>query len=734
RIGLQQKQFEQEGLQIEATHKTLVDALQTEISNRNQALSKQKDETLKLQEAFETNQHNFEQEKYEFQRQRDQLNQRIVRIEEESLLVTEELNTTIRDRESKIQNLNQNISQLHAELTERQQQIETLSTKNSSLVSELTRSENQVRDLNQTIEKLQQSHQSEKDQLIENAKQDTNRWQNYKVEIEETLAKKDSELQLKNDSIQKLNTQINHEIERAHNLQNDLEVAKTENKEFIEQNQELQQAMTDLQSENSELQGFMRSKNDEIRNYHMQEQNLKRLLQSEEQARNDLVVAIEKLKLTLTEKDELLNQGKNQFSELSAQITQLNKQIENYDQQIEQKKASIVDLQTGLNRAQSQAKNARKEGMLMAEASRALSSQPTFEAKIDYLKNNVLKDFSIDRIIFYSINNANQLIPTFSIPSFNFAKTSLQLRDTFFGQALASQKPAILQKESGEPPLDLPAPEQLLYLSEDNLLFEEFSNQYTIATRQSESTMILPLVLGAQTNGILLLTTTHLLNEDKTNMELLEHLMPFVAAAYHDEQDQKQVERLSQIVINLRTAQRFIQKRNFDLLLSRSNSIDEENRRLLNQKIRLTSPLIELADSISVEANLETYLQHIKRELKTTAIYPDFNVKVEHIMNIVTPANEDIQYLFWFIAEIATNAIEHSDARRLLMQSYIENDITIFRIEDDGEGLIRKTGSMNPTSGLGFSFLKAIAALYGLELRISKGEGGLGTAYTLATK
>lgn len=738
-IDLQRKEFEQEKQQIEATHKTLIDALQVEINHRNQSISKQKEELLTLQEALETNQHNFEQERYEFHNQREQLNQKIIRIEEESLLISEELNATIRDRETKIEALNQSINQLHIESTNYQQNIETLTTQNSSLSSELNRFEIQVHDLNKAIEKQKQSHQAEKDQFIEVAKQEENRWQNYKIEIESTLQEKDSEIQSKNNSIQKLNSQLNTETERAHNLQNDLEAARTENQEFVEQNQGLQKAITDLQSENSELQSFMRTKNDEIRNYHMQEQSLKRSLQSEEQARTDLETSIEKLKLSIIEKDTELSQGQNQLDQLSTQITQLNKQIETYNHQIEQKKASIADLQNDLNRAQSQAKNARKEGILMAEASRALSSQPTFEAKIDWLKNNVLKDFSIERIIFYSIDDNDQLTPTYAIPSFNFAKTSLSLRDTVFGQVMASQKPAILQKQSGEMPLDLPTPDQLLFLSEDNHLFEDFTNRFNIAKRQTESTMILPLVLGAQTNGILLLTTTHLLNENKTNMELLEHLMPFVAATYHDEQDQKRVNRLSQIATNLRTAQKFIQKRNLDLFAFRSKELDEESREHLSQKIRFIAPLVELTDLTSIcesnlESQIEAYLEQVKSELKTTVLYPNFNIQVEHLVNLVNQNSEDLQYLFWFIAEVASNAIEHSDARRLLLHSYIDKDITVFQLEDDGEGLIRKTGSMNPTSGQGFSFLKAVAGLYGLELRIGKGEGGLGTAYTLTSK
>lgn len=738
-IDLQRKEFEQEKLQIEATHKTLIDGLQVEINNRNQSISKQKEELLTLQEAFETNQHNFEQERYEFHNQREQLNQKIIRIEEESLLISEELNATIRDRETKIEALNQSISQLHIESTNYQQNIETLTTQNSSLSNELNRFEIQVHDLNQAIEKQKQSHQAEKDQFIEAAKQEENRWQKYKAEIDSTLQEKDSEIQSKNNSIQKLNSQLNSETERAHNLQNDLEATRTENQEYIEQNQGLQKAITDLQSENSELQDFMRSKNDEIRNYHMQEQSLKRSLQSEEQARTDLETSIEKFKLLINEKDTELSQGQSQLIQLSTQITQLNKQIETYNHQIEQKKASITDLQNDLNRAQSQAKNARKEGILMAEASRALSSQPTFEAKVDWLRNNVLKDFSIERIIFYSIDDNDQLTPTYAIPEFNFAKTSLPLRDTVFGQVMASQKPAILQKQSGEMPLDLPSPDQLLFLSEDNDLFEDFTNRFNIAKRQTESTMILPLVLGAQTNGILLLTTTHLLNENKTNMELLEHLMPFVAATYHDEQDQKRVNRLSQIATHLRTAQKFIQKRNFDLFTFRSKELDDESREHLSQKIRFIAPLIELTDLTSIresnfETQIESYLEQVKTELKTTLLYPNFNITVEHLFNLVNQNNEDLQYLFWFIAEVASNAIEHSDARRLLLHSYIDKDITVFQIEDDGEGLIRKTGSMNPTSGQGFSFLKSVAGLYGLELRIGKGEGGLGTAYTLTSK
>lgn len=718
----------EEKKRVEEAHRSLIDGLQGEIRNREEQMQQQKERGIKLQESYEAALQTLEREREEFQKQREHLNERIARIEEESLLVSEELNATIREREKTLQAT----EQLLTEASQRIDTLEKLKQEHTghidTLEKEARQNENRIIELDRNLEKEKEERRTEKERLLSDAAAKAAEWRGLQEELQEQLSQKNAEISHRNDTIQKLEQQLSRETQRAHQLENDLEEARSRHNELIEQIESIHQGLADAQAENKELQDLIRSKNEEIRNFHMEEQKLKRSLQAAEALQADLEVNIEKQKLSLREKDELFHQKQEEIGALGEKIQTLQQEIENYLGVIQQKKDTIDGLRAELEQARVQVKNSRKEGHLMAEASRALSRQESFEDKIDYLKENVLREINIDRIIFYSIDENDDLVPTYCSPSLDFAATRLRLGDTYFGQALASQKPVILNKKEGELPCDLPAPEALRFVDDDATHFSRYQEMFASSKDGIESTIVLPLVLGSHTEGILALTTQQHISAERTDMALLEHLLPFVAAAYHDEKDRRAVQTLALANEQLRSVRRYIEKRSSDLLLSQSDAMADEERAALLVRTRFVPHLLGLAGEKTTVTDLGPFLAQLETQLKETALYPDFRVESDHVARLIS--GDDAGLLLWFISEAVANAIEHSEGRRLLIQSAENRDVVSLIIEDDGEGLIRKTGSMTP-SGDGFSFLQAAAGLLGLELRIGKGEGGLGTSLRL---
>ncbi len=714
---------------IEEAHRSLVEGLQNEIRHRDEQIQQQKDRVSKLQESNESILQTLEQEREEFQKQRNHLNERIARIEEESLLVSEELNATIREREASLQTAEQLLAEASQRIDSLEEQKREHLARIDGLEKELQQSQSRIVELDRFLEREKEERRTERERLLADQAARAAEWSQLQQELQDQLTAKQEKIQSQNDSIQKLEQQLQREKQINHQFKNDLEEAHSRHTELLEQIEAIQSGLAEAQAENKELQDLIRSKNEEIRTYHMEEQKLKRSLQAAETLQGELEQTIEKLKESIRQKEEVVHQKLEQVASFEERVKELQKEIENYLALIQQQRNTIDGLRDELEQTRVQVKNSRKEGHLMAEASRALSRQETFEEKIDYLKENVLRDIRLQRIIFYSLDEQENLIPTFSSPSFDFASTRLALSDTYFGQALASQRPTILNKVAGQEPYDLPGPESLRFLADDLSHFNAYEEMYNAARDAVETTIVLPLVLGSHTEGVLVLTTEENISLNAGDMALLEHLLPFVAAAYHDEKDRRTVQRLSAVTENLKTVRRFIEKRSSDLLLAQSDAIEDEDRQALSVRTHFVPYLLGHSGDALTDAAVQPFLENITALLKDTMLYPEFRVEPNHLAALLTDG--DVPLFLWFLSEAVANAIEHSDGRRLLIESTENRGGIVLTIEDDGEGLIRKTGSMNPAGGQGFPFLQAAAQLLGLELRVTKGEGGLGTSLRL---
>jgi nitrate/nitrite-specific signal transduction histidine kinase len=85
-------------------------------------------------------------------------------------------------------------------------------------------------------------------------------------------------------------------------------------------------------------------------------------------------------------------------------------------------------------------------------------------------------------------------------------------------------------------------------------------------------------------------------------------------------------------------------------------------------------------------------------------------------------------YFFWILLESIINAILHSEGKILGIDIEDNEKFYIFKIYDDGEGILRKTGTYYPDKGTGLKLLKNIATLTKANFMIKKGPNGFGTS------
>lgn len=737
-----QEQADSEARQkrLEDNHRSLVEGLQAELKGREEQLREQKESVFSMQRALDETRTLLDQEREAHKHTKNQSNERIARIEEEGVLVVEELNGTIKEREAALASLQQSLTALQLRETEARTDLTAARESISALHKERTDLEGRVQELEQRVATERDTHakalarmQAELDAGLASAAK----------QVEHAglaLAEREQELKSRSETLQKTEQSLAQAASRIQTLTGDLEEARTREQELLARVDEIERTAEKTHQENRELHEIMRAKNDEIRSYHMEEQRLKRSAQSEVARAAELERMIEDEKERLRQKDEILHRRADEMAALNARIDALGKDVENYLAVLQQRKDTIDSLREDLDTARQQVKNSREEGHLLVEASRALAQIESFPARISYLKDRVLRDIPLSRIVLYSMADDSTVVPVFSHPPLEFSRTPIPLAQTVFGQALASQRPALIQRKAGTEPADLPDPELLHFIEEDRPAWESYRAIYDRVQALPGSSLIVPLVLGTQTEGVLVLASDELLDEKRTDMNMLEHLAPFVATAFREEKDRSRVAELSQTTRHQDSLRRFIEKRSEQMIARATAAAPTATGPAatmtadlhLDQKTRYIAPFLRPDRKTPGTADILQLLDDVAASLKNSPIFTEFRVDPAHIDRLVD--GEDAGLLLWLVAEAVTNVVEHSDARRLLIETGVTHGIPGLKIEDDGEGLVRKTGSMSPATGLGFGALHAMAALLHLEMRVTRGEGGLGTSIRLFKK
>lgn len=726
----EQADSEAQKKRLEENHRSLVEGLQAELKGRDEQLREQKERIFNVQQTLDETRTRLEQEKEAHRHTKDQSNERIARIEEEGVLVVEELNGTIKEREGTIATLQQSLMAIQLREKEMQQEFSQASQAITTLKKERTDLEGRVRELEHTVSTERDTHAKTQARLQSELEAGLAEAARKVEEARSALAAREQELKSRSETLQKTEQALSQANARIQGLSGDLEEARNREQELLERIDEIERSAARTHQENRELHDLMREKNDEIRSYHMEEQRLKRSAQDEAIRATELERMIEEEKEALRLKDETLHRRSDEITALNARIEALGKDVENYLAVLQQRKETIDGLSDELEAARQQVKNSREEGHLLVEASRALSQIDTFAAKIAYLKDRVLRDIPLSRVVFYSMADDSTVVPVFSEPPLDLGLTNIPLSQTFFGQALASQKPALIKRKAGDEPADLPNPDLMHFVEEDRTSWESYRSAYERVRTEAGSSLIVPLVLGTKTEGVLVLGSDRVLDEKRTDMNMLEHLAPFVATAFREEKDRAKVEELSHTTQHQECLRRFIEKRS-EQMIARVEASTAADPRLI-QKTRFVAPFLSEDREAPGTGDVTALLDRIAESLKNSPIFTEFNVERAHLEHLI--AGRDASLLLWLIGEAVTNVVEHSDARRLLIESSESHGIAGLKIEDDGEGLVRKTGSMSPETGRGFAAIKAMAALLHLELRITRGEGGLGTSLRLFKK
>ena len=99
--------------------------------------------------------------------------------------------------------------------------------------------------------------------------------------------------------------------------------------------------------------------------------------------------------------------------------------------------------------------------------------------------------------------------------------------------------------------------------------------------------------------------------------------------------------------------------------------------------------------------------------------------------NVKARIGDRFRNVFWLMTEAIDNAIKHSDARWLQVKLQEKDNTISLSVTDNGEGLVRKAGSTEPTQGKGLQAIRTIAQSLLANLQVEKGPRGYGTAIVL---
>ena len=108
------------------------------------------------------------------------------------------------------------------------------------------------------------------------------------------------------------------------------------------------------------------------------------------------------------------------------------------------------------------------------------------------------------------------------------------------------------------------------------------------------------------------------------------------------------------------------------------------------------------------------------------------NVDLDAAQRLSETLGERFEHLFWLTFEAVENAMLHSEAKNLRIELQSEDERVLLTVADNGEGIVRTSGSENPERGLGLRAIRNFAHLMDAKLELGRDANGYGLRIDLS--
>lgn len=436
------------------------------------------------------------------------------------------------------------------------------------------------------------------------------------------------------------------------------------------------------------------------------------------------------LQQTIEARDESINELKNEILMFIQNEKQFKKIIKD--------KESRID-------------NFTKEGRVLADMVKALGDLENLQAKLEFLRNHFITDNSLDRIVVYQVADNDQLVFKYGIwAQMNFELANdfvIALNKTAFAQVIATLNPGVVKREKNLIDIDLPKEIKDHIVKQESQYSEKFEKSHF------EEHLIVPLCINHNVNGIMILSSESKNIFTNTSIELAENVSSLFSIALEYEKIKILMNNSNTIHSTLHNVldykrSRYIRMNNlYHSMIADSNAIlkkvlneeelkadNHENVLKLVAAPRLTPELRE-SDLINVKTGLMQWIDQLGN-LAVKSIKLEYKNQVSEVMleKFLDVLKDKSCHMFWFVLECFENIIKHSQASRAIVLTQETSRGIKFSIVDNGEGLVRTSGSQNPENGSGLFAMKNLALLMNCNIEFARDDKGFGLSISLIQK
>ena len=661
----------------------------------------------------------------EIQKIKNEYDLRILKLEEENLIIVEDLNKNISQLKEEIEKLENHLKEKINQIKNKDEEIVQLN-KNITQLNELT--ENQKREIdtliknihekNETIIKIEKEYKERIQILSENYQKEI---QNLKIESQRLI----SLIKEKESLIEELQKQIHQKNNLIQNLEKELN-SLSFNLEQTKKEKEL------IELQLKEEKEVIKEKNELIRKHHIQIQNLEKENKQKENLILNLETEINHHKNTLKEKEKNIQEFENKLNQLQQENQNHLNTIENLKNELNVKIEDLNKLKKELENSLMREKLSKQMGNIIINSILSLSEMADFSSRLEYIENFVFPE-KPKRFTIFKINNQNLIL---YMTNLNIRNFYLDLSETIFGQVIADRQIETSLKKKNQPPYDLTINhKQIHYYLEEEL--NPIKQYYQQSLNDEEYYIALPIVANNETIGICTFVFFASIKDkiEPQTLQLLENLIPVLSTSFENDEFKKKNQQIFDSFYSIKDLENiFLYKQNKSNDYIFSYNLKKENQEKILKKEDLLyfiySKVFEipkLSQKQLTKELIDEFLTTIEEVLfRSEYIFkkPSFN----HWDFIVEKFQDYPSYFFWVLIEFFLNAILHSEGKIFGIELYNDEKFHILKLYDDGEGILRKTGSYFPEKGTGIKLFQNIANLINAKLIITKGLDSFGTS------
>lgn len=700
-------ELEERLIQAESNYHSRIYEETARLTALNEKLSRQKSslesENQNLLSRLRDGEQNAEQKRVEYEqellrreKEREKIEARSREMEQRSSQLSRDLETA-RERGGKLERDLQTVRSENQVITGRLEELKAQFSQEKSAIEKIWQDKN----ANLTLE-LQGEQKKNTDISTELKKREA-RIQQLMADLSElrgTRQKLESHLQEKNLELRKMEDSLSASKGQVGSLQSTIDRLEQQLKS---EQENLSQAQADLSQLRVEI-GIHRERQARL------EQDIAGLQAEIHGLKNRIAAGVEREKT------------------LKGTISKLNDELQELRRELSASKDREQKLKTELSQALERERGSKEEGALLARLVHSISHVEGLSSRIQFLLSRAFEDTQIDRILAYSLTDESTLRLEDGMQqgqSLDFLRNfSLPLKETTFGNTIASGSAARIEVERTKN-ADLP---EVVYAR----LKQELGDLPAM-----KSFITVPLRERDQVIGVLTIASVKPNAFDDRHIRLLHNTAPLLAIALRHEQHMKELE-------GLYTAMRY-QDGVLTYLNNRFNRAGQEivhiassmkeklegnvdESALYNLKLYSDLPLLSYTSRGRDASDFAGWIRHLARSAQErTNIETRINLDEKALRLLSAALGHAFKFLFYLVSESIENIIRHSQATVMQIELSLSDSWISFSILDNGEGLIRTTGSEKP-DGQGLQAIRNLGLFTGGTVDFERDENGHGHA------